>query len=287
MSRCSKLIVSVLVLTACGSSSKGTPDARPAVPDAPVVPDARPTPDSAPIVVDAAPPADAPPPDFSCIGAPPATSAPNPVHIQGVVTDGANSSPIVGANLDFLMTDESTIIASTQTKALGVFSLSLPTGGNPLPGVGKLTDTANSYVDFWLYPAEPLFQDLPRVPAVMLTPTELTLAAIIYFSPASYDDTKGLFVVQVVDCSNRPLAGATVTLTPSSGVGAYAATDGTPDTSLSATTAEGLYEVMNADPATPITVTGSIDPGTGPIALHGAASVPVHAGAITATIIHP
>jgi hypothetical protein len=274
-------LVPILLLTACGSSSKGSADAQPVVPDGPIVLDAA-TADAVP-VIDATP-ADAPPPDFSCVGAGPATSAPNPVTLKGIVHDGASSTPLQMVNLDFLMPDETTVIGSTQTLANGRFTLALPTGGNPLPGVGRLSLT--SYVDFWLYPAEPLYRDLLRIPAVMLTPGELQLAALFDFNGATYDDTKGVVVVQVVDCANRPLAGATVTITPASGIGLYGDDSGTPSSSQLTTSTVGLYEILNVDPTATFSASGTV--GTAPvIQLHGAAAVPVHAGQMTATIIHP
>src|SRR6185295_7550816 len=64
-------------------------------------------------------------------------------------------------------TDEATAVATTNTDAMGKFSLVIMTNGQPLDGFLKATK--GGFTTSYLYPPRPVSADLAMVPMNMLT----------------------------------------------------------------------------------------------------------------------
>ena len=195
-----------LPLAACGGSGSGNTDA-PVV----IVPDAAP---DAP-AIDAPP--DAPSYDFSCEGNAAPTTVATTVTIsgtaQGVTLNGTSPSidPLAAATIDFCKGDcTTTNKLDTKTSAAdGTFTSSaIPTLTMPIDGYVKTTKA--TYRTSNVYPASPIVQDVTNVPAVTYSNTAFAMIAGIVVGGGGQSNAKGDLGLLVTDCSNTPIAGATL-----------------------------------------------------------------------------
>lgn len=271
----SVLFVAALPLVACGGGGDSQPDAHVVI-----VPDA--APDAVP---DAAPDA-APMYDFSCEGnsAPTATAATVTISgtAQGVTIAGTSPSvdPLPGATIDFCKMDctNASKLGTTTSAADGTFSsLPLPTAANNLNG-GYVRTAKDTYRTSNVYPANPIQQDVANVPAVTFSNSAFATLAQFFGPSGGQDAAKGDLGLIVTDCSDMPIAGATLTLKQ---MGADVAGTTVFDLSSLSPQAAGTFIVFNVPP-------GGTEVGAtfGPHTLR-AHTVRVVAGQTTATIIRP
>ncbi len=180
-----------LALAACSIPSKhfddGTVDAPPGTPDAPAgTADARMTDAGA---------------AFACRGQPFPTTAPSSVTVSAQLGDpfaaasfaGAIVTPYSGGNPVTMLTAD----------ANGKVMVTVPTGGVPLT-VDYVQATMSGYDDAYFYPTAPVSHDL-SVGIYLATPTEMS---------ALTDAAHTVIFLEVVDCTNLPVEGATVSTTP-------------------------------------------------------------------------
>jgi hypothetical protein len=90
----------------------------------------------------------------------------------------------------------------------------------------------------------------------MLDAATLDLLALV--AGLSQDSGSGFLTVLLVDCTEAATEGATLSLTPSVGQIIYADAAGTPDASLTTTSASGVAFVFNATPG-PVLVSATRD----------------------------
>lgn len=242
---CARLaLVPLLATAACGDDGGGadvdssitTTDASP---DAPATPDARPT-------FDAVPPADARPAALGCLGDP----IPNPSAATATVSGDAFSvgfggqTPVQGAEIQAYDAADQAISGATDTSdAQGDWSITADLGNEPLDAYVRAVHT--SYLDTYLFPPTPIYQDLGGASIIMLDTTSLGLLSQLV--SVTQDNDKGMLLVVVLDCNGDPVEGATVTSNPAAGETAYI--DGqTPSTSATATDSSGVAMLFNVPP---------------------------------------
>jgi hypothetical protein len=146
------------------------------------------------------------------------TTAADPVTISGnaeeITTGGINA--LVGASIASFKTGNATALDTVTSGAAGAFtSGNLVTGGVPLDGyvaatVPGVSGAPSAYRGSFIYPPSPLAKSLAGTPVLMLKQT--TFTQLSGFAGFTQDDTgNGALILQVVDCANTPVNGATIT----------------------------------------------------------------------------
>jgi hypothetical protein len=177
---------------------------------------------------------------FECLGQALPTTAPASIDLSGQVKKNVlapvpNPNAIVTA---FRNSDTTVALATDTSDTPGRFSVSLTTGGTPVDGYIRVTDS--THIATYAYPAVPLAaNDSQNVQ--MVTPTEFgVLAAAAGITPQA---GKGFIGVIVTNCSGTPIAGATVSSTPG-GTVVYNA-GGVPSSAATQTAADGIAYIAN------------------------------------------
>lgn len=274
---------SVVAAAACGGSDDAvtTPDA--ALPDAPIVFDARPAdappaPDAAP---DAPPAPDARPGNLSCADRDGGVATPDMITITGRVRQGLiNATNAANVKIELLPASEQPpALVTTTTGADGRFTLTIPTGGQPVDGVGRFTK--DGFINEWFYPGEPLARSYSGLEGLMGRTSDLDNPLIGLVFGTSYDAQKGLVAVLVLDCDNTPIEGATVTLDPPGEKVLYADGSGFPSPLQLQTSRAGAVFGWNM-PVGTIQISGSV--GGRALKAH---SFKTHQGEISLTLLTP
>lgn len=177
---------------------------------------------------------------FECLGQPLPTTAPASIDLSGQVKKNVlapipNPNAIVTA---FRSSDTSAALATDTSDTPGRYSVSLTTGGTPVDGYIRVTDS--SHIATYAYPAVPLAaSDSQNVQ--MVSATEFgALAAAAGITPQA---GKGFVGIIVTDCSGTAIAGATVSSTPG-GTVLYNA-GGVPSSAAHSTAADGIAYIAN------------------------------------------
>jgi hypothetical protein len=154
------------------------------------------------------------------------TPTPGPTGIAGATVVAAPSSNL------------GTQVASTTSSADGGYSLRVPDGFT-----GVLRASANGFVDTYMI-VVPVFLGSANVDIQMLSGTQIFLAGEAC-NGTSQAQSAGLVGLEVVDTSMTPLAGATFSVTPSSGSPCYVASNGNLSGTATATSTQGTGLVFN------------------------------------------
>lgn len=179
---------------------------------------------------------------FTCVGAPPPTSAEMLVTLQGTAVDPSTLSPLADVMIT-LQDRNMSPISSLTTDASGGFSFMLNTNGTPVDGV-YLAASASGRVDTFHAPSRPVTEDLTIPFAVLSTMQSSSLALGALGMP--FTAGTGAVFVTVADCNDRPIAGATVASSPAATVRYF---DGIqPSMSATATDAGGVTLIANIPP---------------------------------------
>jgi hypothetical protein len=197
------LATAALTVVACGSDSAKTPDAPVKLIDAAI--------DAPAHVVDAPP--DAPAYDFTCFGSAQGSSAPATITVSGTTytITQTGSAAVAGVTVDAYKNGVVAPLATGTSNGSGVYSLTVPTGTMALNGYIKGSKTANRTT--YMYPPNPLVADLSMAPVLMVSDAVWTFLT----SPAALNVTQddannGVVIAAAVDCQNKPITGATVTI---------------------------------------------------------------------------
>lgn len=237
---CARLaLVPILAASACGDDGGADVDSSVSVSDAsvdaPSTPDARPT-------FDAMPPVDARPAALGCLGDP----IPNPVvdtitvSGQAVAITMGGQEALADVTVQAYDADDQAIDGALDTSdAQGDWSITADVGNEPLDAY--MRGNLDGYLDTYLFPPTPLYEDLTGASVIMLTPQTLQLLGLLGLSQ---DNDKGVVLVVVLDCDGNPVEGASVTTTPAAGITAYIE-DGAPSTSATATDSSGVAMLFN------------------------------------------
>ena len=169
--------------------------------------------------------------------------------------------------------DETTAVATTMTDAQGNFSLTVPTNGAALDGFLKATKSGN--VNTYLYPPAPLTADFSNAPIIELASGTYSGLTTFIGGNAPGD----VIGVEAVDTSFQPVAGVAISSTPAAAKTGYTGSNGTPDTSLTQTAADGRGYLFG-EPAGDVMVSATKTGLT-----FQSHSVKVHAGSLTITAV--
>ena len=167
------------------------------------------------------------------------------VTISGTATSHglAADKPITGATITIYRAADDDALLDTITAADGTFTLTVPTHGQALDVYLRATDP--TYVDSFLYPTAPLIADFSSVPVYMMTGAAFNSLSTL--AQGNQQNSNGLIAVVVEDASGTPVAGATVSSTPTATVVRYDGTGslGLPSSTATATADDGLGYLFN------------------------------------------
>lgn len=189
-----------ITIFACGSDHKASPDAPVKLIDA--APDAK--------AIDAAP--DAPSYDFTCFGSAQGSSAPASITVSGTTytITQQGSAAVAGVTVDAYKTGVVAPLATGTSDGSGNYSLTVATGTMPL--AGYVTGSKSGDRTTYMYPANPLVADLAMAPVLMISETTFQLLVTQLLMTTQDDANNGVVIAAAVDCQNKPITGATVTI---------------------------------------------------------------------------
>jgi len=176
---------------------------------------------------------------FECLGQALPTTAPATIAVTGQVRQNALApTALRGAYVFAFPTVGTDTLAADTSDTPGFYSLSITTGGTPVNGYVRATDSA--HITTYAYPAVPLAANATEN-ILMVTTAEFSfLAAAAGITPVAGDGFIGLVVT---NCTGTPLAGATVSSTPAGQVRYNA--DGAPSSTATSTAADGVVYIAN------------------------------------------
>ena len=209
--------------------------------------------------------------------------APTTVTITGVASSRGlgGATPEAGVAIAaYATSDENTALAMATTDAAGAFTLTINTGGTAINGFLKATKSG--FTTSYLYPPAPITGNLMMVPMNMLSTQNFgTLSTLAQANQMNGKGVIGVLVVSGPELTSTPVAGATITTSPASMPYRYNGGSGLPNTTSTATQADGLAYAFNA-PVGPITVTAAASGST-----FKPTMLTIHADALTQTLVTP
>jgi hypothetical protein len=209
-----------------------------------------------------------------------AATAPATITVSGEATkrEGLSSGPAAGVMVAaYKNTDATTPVATATSDSAGMYSMTITTGGIAVDGYLKAT--LSGFLDTYLYPPKPLAADFDSASLNILNQSTLDLLSDL-LCRNKQDATKGVVAVLVVDAGDMPVAGATVSATPTPGKICYNS-GGTPSGDATMTDADGIAYLLNIGPGD-VTVTASKSGIT-----YRQQKLTAHAGVFTTTPIQP
>lgn len=176
---------------------------------------------------------------FECLGQALPTTAPALVNVTGQVRQHVLSpNALAGAYVFAFRSGDTTTLAADTSNTPGFYSLAITSGGTPVNGYVRATDSA--HISTYAYPAVPLAGDATEN-VLMITSSEFSsLAGVAGITPVAGDGFIGLVVT---NCAGTPLAGATVTSSPPGTVRYNAG--GVPSSSATSTADDGVAYIAN------------------------------------------
>src|SRR6266508_827439 len=176
---------------------------------------------------------------FECLGQALPTTAPATITVTGQVRQNALApNALPGAYVFAFPTVGPDTLAADTSDTPGFYTLSITTGGTPVNGYVRATDS--THITTYAYPAVPLAANATEN-VLMITNTEFgVLAAVAGITPVAGDGFIGLVVT---NCAGTPLAGATVTSSPAGQVRYNAG--GAPSSTATSTAADGVAYIAN------------------------------------------
>lgn len=180
--------------------------------------------------------------DWSCEGAAPPTSAPDPLGIQGRITQfpPPNGGNVAGATVDVY--SGGGVVGTATTAADGSYNVSATTGGSAFAPELRITEAA--HVTAHVYPPYLLGANY-RISFGLFTPSfrdGLATAAGVTMTPGD-----GFAFVRVLDCSGTAISGAQLTA-PAAGSITYLDPHDTADSARTSTSATGRVMLWNLPP---------------------------------------
>jgi hypothetical protein len=178
------------------------------------------------------------------------------ITITGSTVDkGTSTTPLAGVTVGaYQNSDENTALVTAVSDTSGNFTLTITTNGHPLDGFLKAT--APDHWDTYLYPPTPLTADFGGATMNLVTPNTVSLLSGTLCRHA-IDETKGVIAVEVVDASMMPVSGAVVASNPAAAAYCYNATNGFPDSTLTATTTSGIGYMLDVSGQATVSATKS------------------------------
>ncbi len=213
------------------------------------------------------------------IDAPVGPDAQGMVAVSGIAqtVSGTSTVPLANALIEAFDSAGGGVLAMTMSATDGTYSVTMPTSGAPLDGY--LKGTSAGRIDTYLYPPRPLAAD--RTGATMLIINQATLNLLGTLGGTSQMATKGFVGVLVIDASDVPVAGATVTISPAGTSRVIYAVNNLPNQNATMTDVSGTVFIANTDVGQ-VTVDATM--GATNFFAH---AVNARAGVITTTAIQP
>ncbi len=174
---------------------------------------------------------------FSCMGQPFPTTGNQTVTISGLMAKLDNGMFVAGATVGGYANGSTSPIITTTTDSSGHFTVTINTFGQALSGYVKAT--ASGVLDAYVYPQAPITKD-----------GMLSIETFTSPLPMGLDPTTAQLVIEVHDCNDTPLAGATISFTPAGGTIQYVK-NGQTDPTATSTDSSGAAIVLNYPPGTP------------------------------------
>ncbi len=172
-----------------------------------------------------------------------------PPHVPAMITlsgtayesGQTSSTPLAGVAIALKKrSDDSTIVSAT-SDAQGKYSLSVTTGG--LVVDAYILATKSGYTDAAAFPALPFAADNDKADSNLVTTSNFGLLGLY----TGQQSSKGIVVVEILDTSGMPVAGAAVSSTPAAGSYLYSDSTGKP-ASGTATNTDGTAFLVNVPP---------------------------------------
>jgi len=275
------VLTSLVLATACGGDDDGSGGD---------VVDADLTADGAPRI-DAAPPTDARPADLTCRNDA-LPDADENVTVSGIVFSGLEQDPVDDAVVSAYPIGSDPAVddplATFTTNADGEYSLTAPTGGEPLDAFLYAVKESGSFYPTRLYPPFPVATSQSDVPLPLVD--EQLLGLLVTFGGGdNLESGNGIIVGVVVDCAGEPAAGATVTTSPAAGKTLYGNEMGIPSQARTTTSNSGLVFLLNV-PEGDVTISATVsgqELRSHVVGVVGTENANDYDGEITATAISP
>jgi hypothetical protein len=148
-------------------------------------------------------------PPYACLGQPLPTTADPKVTIGALIHNPFTGDMVAGAAVEGFLVGTTASIFSTQTNGDGQFAQDQGTAGVPRDAYLKIS--SNGYLTTYYYPPVPIAQDLQTQIALLKPADVMTIGNV---AGVTVDPTKASFLISVIDCNGKPVAGATVSTVP-------------------------------------------------------------------------
>jgi hypothetical protein len=171
---------------------------------------------------------------------------PTTLTITGTAKENTQSGsvPFAGVSVSlFKTTDDTTALATATSAADGTYTLTVQTDGHVIDGF--LRGSKTGYIDNDSFPAGPFQGNTTGADVNLISTSNFSFLKLL----GGGHDGKGLIIVEILDASSAPVAGATVSSNPAAGGYKYSDSNGTPTATMS-TAADGAAFVFDLPPGT-------------------------------------
>lgn len=169
------------------------------------------------------------------------------ITVSGTATkrEGTSANPAAGVMVNaYKNSDPNTSMANATTDAAGMYSIVITTGGVAVDGFLKAQ--LSGFLDTYLYPPKALDADFNSASLNMVNQSTLDLLSGTLCG-LTQDGAKGLVAVLVVDAANAPVAGATISSSPTAAKYCYNS-GGFPNKNATMTDTDGIAYMINLTP---------------------------------------
>ncbi|MBL9016210.1 MAG: hypothetical protein JNL83_18625 [Myxococcales bacterium] len=188
--------------------------------------------------------------DFNCVTTPWPSTAPDPLSFSGRVTDPIGMVNVGGATVEVRKTSDDSVVVTGAAAANGIFAFNVATLG-VAPAVYRKA-TAAGHLDGYTYDPFPPFSAKYAGRGVY-APTAANRDMYYTAAGLTADPAKGTVLVEVFDCIDLTVYGATVEA-PTAGRVLYLDDGGLPSGTATATGSPGIAVLLNV-PAGPLDAT--------------------------------
>ena len=179
--------------------------------------------------------------DFNCANTPWPTTAPDPLSFAGRVTDPIGMANVGGAAVEIRKVSDDSVVVMGNAATNGIFAFNVPTAG-VAPSVYRKA-TAAGRLDGYTYDSYPPV-DATHAGRGIFAPTAANRDMYYAAAGLTADPAKGTVLVEVFDCIDLQVYGATVEAPTAQRV-IYLDDGGTPSGSATATGTPAVAVLLN------------------------------------------
>lgn len=179
--------------------------------------------------------------DFNCVNTPWPTTTTDPLSFQGRVTDPIGMANVGGAAVEIRKLSDDSVVVMGTAATNGIFAFNVPTGG-AAPAVYRKASLAGR-LDGYTYDPFPPF-DANHAGRGIYAPTAANRDMYYAAAGITADPAKGTVLVEVFDCIDLQIYGATVEA-PTAGRVIYLDDGGMPSGSATATGTPATAVLLN------------------------------------------